>query len=172
MALSVRRPGFLPSVLARVERARESVFSASDSLSQRLRPVADALFQFALTQQEYNRRLSDSADFAAKGVDRALSLLDARDLYDTKTVSGDYIVEPGIRMVYADASSGVVTITLPSAPTYPGRAVAIKKVDSTLNHVLCAGPAAQLLDGESEQPLELQYEVLDWRSDGSDWNVT
>jgi len=172
MALAVRRPGFLPTVLARVERARDVLGRIPKGLEPQFRPIIEALFALALTQGEFNRRVSDVADFAAQGVGDALTQLENLDQALTIIISHDIAVPDGVRQVFVDASGGNVTITYPSASQNTGRAIAVSKVDETLNLVILAGSGAQTLSGEAEQPLELPYETLDMRSDGADWQVT
>jgi len=172
MALPVRKPGFLPTALARVERARQRLESLPKGLEPTLRPIIEALFDLALTQGDFNRRISDSTVNHAGGLSDALTQLENIDQAQTITISHDYTVEEGVRQVFVDASASEVTITYPSASQNPGRAIAVSKIDTTLNRVILTGSGAQTLSGEAQQPLELPWETLDFRSDSADWQVT
>ena len=73
-------------------------------------------------------------------------------------------------VVLVDASSGVVTITLPAA-SETGRQFEIKKIDSSANAVTIDPNGSELLDGATTAVINNQYESLTIVSDGSAWHI-
>jgi hypothetical protein len=72
--------------------------------------------------------------------------------------------------VLANATSGAITITLPTAVSnkfYYG----IKKVDSSTNTVTFATTSSQTIDGGSTAVIKVQYASITLVSDGSNWNI-
>lgn len=82
---------------------------------------------------------------------------------NANAVAGDEVV------ISVDASAGDVTVTLPSAVTYPDRNYYIKKVDSTFNFVFVQAAGVQTIDGANTQRLSVQYETMQIVSDGTGW---
>jgi len=70
--------------------------------------------------------------------------------------------------VLADASTGAITITLPS-PAANAR-VAVKKVDSSTNNVTVDAGTANI-DGDTTFTLEIQYESYEFYCDGTEWYI-
>lgn len=72
----------------------------------------------------------------------------------------------------ADASSGALTITLPSAFENEGLIHEIKKVDVTANAVTIAPDVVtELIDGATSLSTSTPYEGFRLRSSGSGWDV-
>lgn len=67
-----------------------------------------------------------------------------------------------------DASTGVVTITIPTAVTNKGKVFNIKKTDSSLNGVIIS-PAVGTIDGSATKTLAFQYDSLMLVSDGANY---
>lgn len=72
-------------------------------------------------------------------------------------------------IVLADATSGALTIQLPTADE-TGREVRIKKIDSSSNTVT-ASPASGTIDGSATAPITVQWAALTLVSDGTNWYV-
>jgi len=81
----------------------------------------------------------------------------------------------GNETVLANAALNAITITLPSAVSFPGIIHTIKKVDSTANIVSIASVSGQTIDGTNatSSPIQInvQYLTLTLVSDGSNWNI-
>jgi len=84
-----------------------------------------------------------------------------------KHVSANYTASTN-EFVLADASSGEITITLPS-PAANIRVV-VKKVDSSANKVVVNAGTANI-DGNTTFTLEIQYEAYEFYCDGSNWYI-
>lgn len=86
------------------------------------------------------------------------------------TKTANYSILSTDRMVLADATAGGFTLTLPSAVTYPGVEILIKKIGDEGNVVTIAS-AAGTIDGETTQELAAPYAGITVKSNGSDWYV-
>lgn len=87
-------------------------------------------------------------------------------------VAGATTLEPTDETIFADASGGAFTITLPSAAlVVPGKAFAIKKVDTTGNFVTIATTSSQTIDGDLTALMFIPNEVLVVVSDGANWQI-
>lgn len=87
------------------------------------------------------------------------------------TVYGPYTPTYTNQAVMVDASSAPVTVTLPTAVGNLGFRTSIKKTDSTANAVTVATTGSQLIEGASTRVISVQYQSLDFISDGSNWVV-
>jgi hypothetical protein len=76
------------------------------------------------------------------------------------------------RIIRADATSGDITITLPTAATIDGRPYQIKKIDSSTNIVILATTSSQTIDGLLTWELRQQYDFVEVVSNGTNWKVT
>ncbi len=83
------------------------------------------------------------------------------------TLSGNTILDLDNHVIFVDATSGIVLLTLPSAVTYQGACFLIKKVDSSGNVVTLSG--TQNIDGSSTATLSSQYSFAYLISDGTQW---
>jgi hypothetical protein len=73
--------------------------------------------------------------------------------------------------VYADATSGSFTITLPDATAISGRIYIIKKIDASANTVTVDGFGSQTIDENLTHVLTVQHESYSFYSDGSNWRI-
>lgn len=87
--------------------------------------------------------------------------------YSSTTTSSNYTAS-NYEAVLADASSGAVTVTLPSPSN--NSLITIKKTDSS-NTVTVDTSGSQTIDGNSSKDLQYQYEALEVMSDGSNWYI-
>jgi len=91
------------------------------------------------------------------------------DAYTTQTtVTSAYTTSDG-EYVYADASGGAITITLPTPEQ--GARVGIEKTDTSSNTVTIAPDSGEKVNYQTEEDLIAQGESLDLRGDGTDWIV-
>lgn len=72
-------------------------------------------------------------------------------------------------MVLVDATSGDVTITLPTASSLVDTPVHIKKTDSSSNSVIIDGNGSETIDGNTTLAIYLQYTNIMLVSDGTEW---
>lgn len=98
------------------------------------------------------------------------------------TVLGSFALSPGTitssgainesqNIILADSTSGVVTLTLPSAVGNPGRMYFIKRISATKNLVKIATVSAQTIDGGTGYSLGWQYHSICLISDGANWLI-
>ena len=83
----------------------------------------------------------------------------------TKTTT--YTAASG-ELVLASASGGAFTVTLPAVAA--GAVCTVKKTDSSANAVTVS-PASGTIDGAATQQVTVQYESLDFISDGTNWFI-
>lgn len=73
--------------------------------------------------------------------------------------------------VLCDATSGNITITLPTAVSSLGRIYNIKKIDASVNTVTIDGNGAELIDGATTNVLTTQWDTKQIQSNSSAWYV-
>lgn len=69
--------------------------------------------------------------------------------------------------ILANATSGPINVTLPSAASFPGRLLQIKKIDNSPNAVTILGT----IDSASSYPLNFYNEAVVLQSNGAGWYV-
>lgn len=87
----------------------------------------------------------------------------------TKTAA--YTATANYCVILADATSGAVTITLPTAVGRKGQEYSIKKIDSSANAVTVATTSSQTIDGSTTKSLATQYSKTSVVSDGANWFI-
>jgi hypothetical protein len=83
------------------------------------------------------------------------------------TLTGPILSTDGV--IIADATLGVITLTLPLAASVEGRFFHVKRVNTPPNKVTVDGNGAELIDGAATVDLIARYESLSLFSDGSEW---
>lgn len=76
----------------------------------------------------------------------------------------------GGETVLCDATSGTITVTLPTA-VGTHNVHSIKKVDSSSHSVTINTTSSQTIDGGSTATILIQYASISVVSDGSNWNI-
>lgn len=71
----------------------------------------------------------------------------------------------------ADATSGAVTLTLPTAVGRAGKVYILKKIDSSANVVTLDGNASETIDGQTTLDTSTQNDMVAVESDGSNWQT-
>jgi len=89
--------------------------------------------------------------------------------YVAKTAG--YTVTATDYTVAANASTGALSITLPTSVGITGKVYVIKKMDSTANVVTVATTSSQTIDGATTRALSLQYDAISVQADGANWIV-
>ncbi|HSZ58685.1 MAG TPA: glycosyl hydrolase family 28-related protein [Tepidisphaeraceae bacterium] len=84
--------------------------------------------------------------------------------------TANYTASAADETILANASTAAFTVTLPAASGNTGREYAVKKTDSSANHVTVA-TAGGNIDGAATYSLNAQYNVVEVVSDGSNWQI-
>lgn len=87
------------------------------------------------------------------------------------TKTSDYSATVTDYTILCDASGGDITITLPSASTFPGHGFQIKKIDSTDNIVTIEPTSPDVIDGETSVLTVEQWTNIMVQSDGTNWYI-
>jgi len=72
-------------------------------------------------------------------------------------------------IIYVDATSAAVTITLPKVAKNESLTYYIKKIDSSVNAVTIDGNGSETIDGATTQSLPNQYDSIIVNCTGSQW---
>lgn len=91
--------------------------------------------------------------------------------FATNTQTSSYTVTSSDTVVFANATSGNVTITLPAASGLAGYRFYIKRIDSTANTVTVSRTGTDTIDGLTSFTLDLQYTAFGVVSNGSAWYI-
>lgn len=87
-------------------------------------------------------------------------------------VTSNYTANAGDNTILADASSGAVTITLPSPSGIGGRIYTIKKIGSGgIDKELTISPSSGTIDGASSYIIYNDWTFVTLQTDGTDWYV-
>lgn len=87
------------------------------------------------------------------------------------SVSATYTAKIDDCLILADATSGAVTVTLPSAINSAGAVLRVKRLNSGANSVTISGALGQTIDGAASKSLAAQYDKLVLVSNGANWFV-
>ncbi len=87
------------------------------------------------------------------------------------TVTSDYTATTDDDVILVDATSGSVTITLPSAVGISGEVYHVKKIDSTNNTVIIESEGSSTIDGETSEFIMVQWTSLQIVSNGTNWFI-
>ena len=87
------------------------------------------------------------------------------------TITTSTSIDSSYSVVLCNATSGGITVTLPSASGHEGRIYHVKKIDASVNAIIVDGADAETIDGELTQTFSVQYESLQIVCDGSNWHI-
>jgi hypothetical protein len=87
------------------------------------------------------------------------------------TKTANYSVLVSDYYLRGDATSGAITLTLPTAVGFSGQTHIIKKIDSSANAVIIATTSSQTIDGATTLSLLTQYNSVTLVSNGTNWDV-
>jgi len=73
--------------------------------------------------------------------------------------------------VLVNATSGIITITLPAASASANKIYRIKKIDSSLNVVIVEGNGADTIDEDLNITISFQFSSMDVVSNGTNWYI-
>lgn len=95
----------------------------------------------------------------------------AAPVFTTNTQTTSYTVTSADTVVFADATSGNVTITLPAASGLAGYRFYVKRIDGSAHTVTIARSGSDTIDGMTSFTLDLQYTAFGVVSNGSAWYI-
>ena len=101
-------------------------------------------------------------------------ILDASNLAfssSSATINTTLTETDGINVKLINATSGAVTVTLPTAVSNAASFI-IKKTDSSTNKVTIDGYSTETIDGGTTYVLNDQYNYVEIVSNGTNWVVT
>ncbi len=101
-------------------------------------------------------------------------ILDASNLafsYNTNSASATLTAVDGINVQLVNATSGAITITLPTAVGNNASFI-VKKTDSSVNIVTIDGATTETIDGDLTYKLYDQFNYVEIVSNGTNWVVT
>ena len=90
--------------------------------------------------------------------------------FPVKQVSANYTAGDDY-IIYANASAGAITISLPPAADNIGVVYTIKKVDNSLNVVTIDPNGSETIDGGLTYTISNPNEAITIQSDGSNWSI-
>lgn len=92
--------------------------------------------------------------------------------FATSTKTSNYTISGTDTVIFANAASGNVTITLPAVgPSMTGYRFYIKRVDGSGNTATVACSGGDTVDGQASLSLALQYTSITVVTDGSAWYI-
>jgi hypothetical protein len=91
--------------------------------------------------------------------------------FNTATKTANYTVATSDTVILADATSGSVTITLPTASSASGYRFFVKRIDNSGNSVTVQRSSSDTIDGAINQTLGLQYMSITVVSNGNNWFI-
>lgn len=93
------------------------------------------------------------------------------DTYATSTKTSNYTITGSDTVIFADATSGNVAITLPVASGLSGYKFFIKRIDGSGNTCSVTRSGSDTIDGQTSVSVDQQYTSLMVVSNGSNWYI-
>jgi len=87
------------------------------------------------------------------------------------TKTANYTLTSTDYTILVDATSGNLTMTLPSASSSTGRIYNIKKIDASANTVTLQANGAELIDGTNTKVISMQWSNINIQSNGTSWYI-
>lgn len=103
--------------------------------------------------------------------DQILSTSNLAFTYNNNSASTSLTASDGINVHLVNATSGAITITLPTAVANQACFI-IKKVDSSTNTVTIDAYSTETIDGDLTYKINDQYNYVELVSNGTNWVVT
>jgi hypothetical protein len=92
--------------------------------------------------------------------------------FATNTQSGTtYAVAASDTVIFANAASNAITVTLPAASSFTGYRFYIKRIDGSVNGCTVATNGTDLMDGVTSITLNTQYQAIGVVSNGAAWYI-
>lgn len=86
-------------------------------------------------------------------------------------ISADYTLDYTDDVLIVDATSGDVTLTLPSAVNSSGKSFCFKKIDNSGNKIIITPQTDETIDGQDLLVLQNAYDVYWIVSNGAVWYI-
>lgn len=99
-----------------------------------------------------------------------LQIENAQLTYPVATKTGNYTATSFDEDILADATSGAITITLPTAVGRT-RPITVKKIDASANPVTADAAGSETIDGQLTRQLFSQWDYVTLAPSGSSWYV-
>ena len=112
-----------------------------------------------------------SAEYTGTGTGTFVRKTNPAVYWAITTKSADYQATVADYTVLTNATLAPVTVTLPDATTCLGQVFVVKKIDSSVNHVIINTLLAQTIDGSPSYSISRQYFSLTLHSDGTNFNI-
>jgi len=91
--------------------------------------------------------------------------------FSTATKTSNYTIAGTDVVIFADATSGNVTITLPTASSNAGYRFYVKRIDGSANTCNIARSGSDTIDGQTSISIALQYDSYTVVSNGTLWYI-
>ena len=91
----------------------------------------------------------------------------SKQIIDATAKTANYTLTTSDRLIFVDASSGAVTISVPAASGNEGIVWIVKKIDSSANAVIIDPDGAETIDGDSSYSLTEENQSISFTSNGS-----
>lgn len=104
-------------------------------------------------------------------VDNSVSATQDISVATKTSADSPYTVLSTDYLILADASSGAITINLPTASGITGKQYIIKKIGTDYNNITIDGNASETIDGDTTYTLHLPREWVKIVSDGTNWRI-
>ena len=91
--------------------------------------------------------------------------------FERTTVTTDTTLSNSHYTVLCDATSGDITIMLPSSVGIDGRTYNIKKIDTSANSIIIDGDGSETIDGSTLVSSAIADDSFTVQSDGSNWVI-
>ncbi len=91
--------------------------------------------------------------------------------FATATKTTGYTITSSDTVIFANAASGSVAITLPVASGLAGYRFYVKRIDNSANSCTVIRSGSDTIDGQTSLSLDLQYTSMTIVSDGSLWYI-
>lgn len=89
----------------------------------------------------------------------------------TSTKTTSYTIGASDTVIFANATSNNVTVTLPAASSLAGYRFYIKRIDNSANSCMIARSGSDTIDGQTSISVDFQYTSLTVVSNGSAWYI-
>lgn len=105
------------------------------------------------------------------GVASGIPAWSSQNVVSTSTKTSNYTISGTDVVIFANAASGNVTITLPTAASTPGYRFDVKRIDNSGNSCTVVRSGSDTIDGITSLSLDLQYTAITVVSNGSAWYI-
>ena len=114
---------------------------------------------------------SDNKTLRVSGGLPVWSEADTNPSVATSTKTSNYTITGTDVVIFADATSGNVTVTLPAAASFSGYNFYVKRIDNSSNTCSVARSGSDTIDGTTSFSLDTRYDALRVVSNGSNWFI-